>query len=166
MPDPVERLATLEDVAKRAGYSRSTASLVFRGSPLVAENTRRRVQDAANELGYVYNRRAASLRMQRSNTIGLLIAGLANPFFADLTEAIEAELGPLGYTLLLGNTLDDLHRQESLIRTLLEFRVDGLRVAFEAEEAPDTATIQMWGTPVNVTFMEAVETYDLHVTLT
>ncbi len=47
-----------------------------------------------------------------------------------------------------------------------EFRIDGLRVAFEAEEAPDTATIQMWGTPVNVTFMEAVETYDLHVTLT
>lgn len=47
-----------------------------------------------------------------------------------------------------------------------EFRVDGLRVAFEAEEAPDTATIQMWGTPVNVTFIEAVETFDLRVTLT
>jgi len=47
-----------------------------------------------------------------------------------------------------------------------EFRVDGLRVAFEAEEAPDTATIQMWGTPVNVTFIEAVETYDLAVAVT
>lgn len=47
-----------------------------------------------------------------------------------------------------------------------EFQVDGLRVAFEAEEAPDTATIQMWGTPVNVTFIEAVETYNLHITLT
>ncbi len=44
-----------------------------------------------------------------------------------------------------------------------EFRVDGLRVAFEAEEAPDTATIQMWGTPVKVTFIEAVGTYELAV---
>lgn len=47
-----------------------------------------------------------------------------------------------------------------------EFRVDGLRVVFEAEEARDTATIQMWGTPVNLTFIEATETYDLHVTAT
>lgn len=94
----------------------------------MASSTRERVLAAARELGYVYNRRAAGLRMQRSNTIGLLIAGLANPFFADLTEAIEAELGPLGYTLLLGNTLDDLHRQQALIRTLLEFRVDGLLI--------------------------------------
>jgi len=47
-----------------------------------------------------------------------------------------------------------------------EFRVDGLRVAFEAEEAPDTATIQMWGTPVNVTSIEAVETYDLAIEVT
>ncbi|MCQ8893376.1 MAG: protease inhibitor I42 family protein [Methanolinea sp.] len=47
-----------------------------------------------------------------------------------------------------------------------EFKVDGLRVAFEAEEAPDTATIQMWGTPVNVTFIETVEVFDLHVSVT
>jgi len=83
---------------------------------------------AAQQLQYVYNRRAAGLRMQRSNTIGLLISGLANPFFADLTEAVEEELGPLGYTLLLGSTLDDRHRLEGLIRTLLEYRVDGLLI--------------------------------------
>jgi len=120
------RATTLEDVARVAGYSRSTASLVFQGSPLVAASTRDRVLAAARQLHYVYNRRAAGLRMQRSNTIGLLISGLANPFFGDLTEAVEEELAPLGYTLLLGSTLDDRHRQEGLIRTLLEYRVDGL----------------------------------------
>lgn len=139
MPDPVERLATLEDVAKRAGYSRSTASLVFRGSPLVAENTRRRVQDAANELGYVYNRRAASLRMQRSNTIGLLVPGLSNPFFSDLTEAIEEALVPSGYTMLLGNTLDNPERQQTLIRTLVEYRVDGLLIIPANGSSPELA---------------------------
>lgn len=128
MTNTSDRAVTLADVARLAGYSRSTASLVLRSSPLVAESTRQQVLRAAEKLGYVYNRRAAGLRMQRSNTIGLLVAGLANPFFADLTEAIEDELGPSGYTLLLGNTLDDQERQASLIRTLLEYRVDGLLI--------------------------------------
>lgn len=119
---------TLMDVANKAGFSRSTASLVFQESPLVAESTRRRVLDAAQELGYVYNRGAASLRMQRSHTVGLLIPGLSNPFFADLVEAVEEEFGPLRYTVLLGNTLDDPVRQDALIRTLLEHRIDGLLV--------------------------------------
>jgi len=119
---------TLSDVARHAGYSRSTASLVFQESPLVAASTRDRVLAAAAELGYVYNRRAASLRMQRSNTIGLLIGGLSNPFFAELVESVEEELAPSGYTVLLGNTLDDPSRQEMLIRTLLEYRIDGLLV--------------------------------------
>ena len=112
---------------------------MFRGSPLVAENTRRRVQDAANELGYVYNRRAASLRMQRSNTIGLLVPGLSNPFFSDLTEAIEEALVPSGYTLLLGNTLDNPDRQQTLIRTLVEYRVDGLLIIPANGSSPELA---------------------------
>ncbi len=131
------RPVTLAHVAERAGYSLSTASLVLRGSPLVADSTRRRVLDAAAELGYVYNRRAAGLRIQRSNTIGLLIAGLANPFWAELTEAIEEALNPTGYTLLLCNTAESTNRQEALIRTLLEYRVDGLLIVPALGSTPD-----------------------------
>lgn len=119
---------TLAHVAERAGFSRSTASLVFQESPLVADKTRARVLAAAEELGYVYNRHAAGLRTQKSNTIGLLITELSNPFFAGLVEAVEEELGPAGYTVLLGTTLDDPIRQAAFIRTLLEYRVDGLLV--------------------------------------
>jgi LacI family transcriptional regulator len=119
---------TLADVANRAGFSRSTASLVFQGSTLVADSTREAVLAAAGQLGYVYNRRAASLRTQRTLTIGLIIGALSNPFFADLTEAVEDELAPLGYTVLLGNTLEDVERQASLITTLCEYRVDGLLI--------------------------------------
>ncbi len=143
-----KRGATLDDVARRAGYSKSTASLVFRDSPLVAETTRARVLEAASELGYIYNRRAAGLRFQRSHTIGLLVAGVTNPFLAALTEAIEKSLAPLRYTVVLGNTLDDIGHQADLMRTMLEYRVDGLLVvpaigslaqtsaAFEGLETP------------------------------
>lgn len=119
---------TLADVAKRAGFSRSTASLVFQESSLVAADTRLKVLSAAEALGYVYDRRAASLRMQRSNTVGLLIGGLSNPFFSELVESIEEAMGPSGYRVLLGNTSEDPLKQAELLQTLMEYRIDGLLI--------------------------------------
>lgn len=119
---------TLADVARRAGFSRSTASLVFQESPLVASSTREAVLTAAAGLGYVYDRRAAALRTRRSHTVGLLIPGLGNPFFAALVQAVEERLGPAGFTVLLANTLEAPERQDAVIQTLVEYRVDGLLV--------------------------------------
>lgn len=123
------RRVTLVDVAEHAGVSRATASLVLRGSTLVAEDTRARVLASVEALGYVYNRGAASLRMQRTHTIGLVISGLANPFFADFIEGVELELRPAGYVLLLSNTFEDLDHQDMLLRTMLERQIDGLLLA-------------------------------------
>lgn len=139
---------TLADVARHAGFSRSTASLVFQESPLVAAATRDHVVRVAEELGYVYNRRAASLRMKRSNTIGLIVGGLRNPFFADLTEAVEKELAPSGYTVLLGTTLDEIVRQDALIRVLSEYRVDGMLIVPAVGANPSlTAPLERLGVP-------------------
>ncbi|AYY12306.1 LacI family transcriptional regulator [Actinobacteria bacterium YIM 96077] len=126
------RRVTLMDVARHAGVSRATASLVLRESPLVAEPTRLKVRDAVRELGYVYNRGAASLRMRRSHTVGLVISGLANPFFADFIEGVERELRPAGYVAFLANTFDDPERQGMLIRTLLEHQIDGMLIVAAA----------------------------------
>src|SRR5690625_4810085 len=75
---------TLQDVGQRAGVSRSTASLVLRGSPKIPEETARKVREAMDELGYVYDRSAANLRHARSMTLGLVMNDLRNPFLADL----------------------------------------------------------------------------------
>lgn len=123
------RRVTLVDVAEHAGVSRATASLVLRGSALVADGTRERVLGSVQALGYVYNRGAASLRMQRTHTVGLVISGLANPFFADFIEGVEVELRPAGYVVLLANTFEDLGHQDTLVRTMLERQIDGLLVA-------------------------------------
>ena len=75
---------TLNDVSRAAGVSRSTASLVLRGSPRIPEATSDRVRLAMAELGYVYNRHAANMRRSESMTLGLIVTDIRNPYFATL----------------------------------------------------------------------------------
>src|SRR5689334_15221258 len=100
----IARRVTLMDVAKDAGVSRATVSLVLRASPLVAEGTRERVHASMQKIGYVYHRGAASLRTQHSQTVGLVVPAITNPFFAEMTVGIEAQLDAANHVALLGNS--------------------------------------------------------------
>jgi LacI family transcriptional regulator len=124
-PTPVTRV-TLNEVAAASGVSRATVSLVLQDSSRVSEPTKERVREVMGQLGYVYDRRAANLRSLRSMTVGLVATNVRNPYFADLTMAIEGALSKRGYTLLLGYSYDDLDRQAKLLEAMLEHRVDGL----------------------------------------
>lgn len=140
---------TLLDVAQHAGVSRATASLVLRGSPLVADKTRQEVLSAMKTLGYVYNRAAANLRAQKSHTIGLVVTDITNPFFAELAVSIEAELENLDYTVMLCNSLDNLTKQDRLLRVLSGHMVDGI-VICPAQGSTQTTiqTLEQWQIPV------------------
>ena len=140
---------TLIDVAKHAGVSRATASLVLRNSPLVADDTRAQVLDAMNTLGYVYNRAAANLRSRQSHSIGLVVTDITNPFFAELATHIEAQLDDANYAVFLSNTRDQLEKQHRLLQALHGHQVDGLLLC--PAEGTDTKTIEMlksWHLPV------------------
>lgn len=119
---------TAQDVADAVGVSRATVSLVLRESPLVAEHTRTRVLAAIEELGYVYHRTAASLRSHRTNAIGLLVTDVSNPFFAELTVAVESELDGAGRVLLLGHSYESTRKQHRWLRVMTEYGVDGLLI--------------------------------------
>jgi LacI family transcriptional regulator len=131
---------TLNDIAEHAGVSRATVSLVLRNVPSVAAGTRRRVKNSMQELGYVYNRAAASLRTQRSHAIGLIVSDIANPFFAEVIVAIERRLDQAGYVTLLGNTSEDPKKEDRVWRTMHEFPADGLLICptlrSDSEPAP------------------------------
>ena len=129
---------TLMDVAKDAGVSRSTASLVLRGSPLVADETCERVLASMRELGYVYNRAAASLRTQRSQTIGVVVTDITNPFFAQMTVGSEAKFDEANCVMLVSNTSDELSRQNRLLRSMLEYGVDGILLCLAKNTTPET----------------------------
>ncbi|WP_242662580.1 LacI family DNA-binding transcriptional regulator, partial [Teichococcus deserti] len=126
MRRPETRRPTLTEVAAQAGVSRATVSLVLRDSPLVAEATRARVQAAAEAVGYLYNRGAATLRAARTKTVGLLVTEIDNPFFAELVAGAEAALDAAGYIAFLAATGDCRDRQGRALRRLREHRVDGI----------------------------------------
>jgi LacI family transcriptional regulator len=121
-----KKRVTLLDVAKHAGVSRATASLIVRGSPKIAEKTRKKVLESMRELGYVYDRVAANMRSQSSSTVGLIITDIANPFFAELLRGVHNTLEEAGYSVFLGTTYDSDSKQEQLISRMLEHRVGGI----------------------------------------
>ena len=117
---------TLTDIAARAQVSRATVSLVLRSSPLVAAETRARVQAAMVALGYVYNRHAANLRSGSSRTIGFVVCEITNPFYAQLTAGVDKVLDRAGFVAFLGNTAEQISRQSRFLTRMHEQGVDGV----------------------------------------
>ena len=121
--------ATIVDVARRAGVSKSTVSLVLGGSSLVAESTRERVADAMTELGYIYHRGAATLRGAKSGVLGMVINDLSNPFYVELAIGIEQACQGGAYIPFLANTAESPIRQQQVIRSMREHGAAGLVLA-------------------------------------
>jgi LacI family transcriptional regulator len=118
--------ATVLDIARQAGVSRATVSLVLRGSDRIKPETADKVRKAMQDVGYVYNRAAANLRSARTNFVGMVMSDLKNPFFSELAVGIEDSLYRLGLTPILANTNDDLARQRQVLQSMLEYGVLGV----------------------------------------
>lgn len=116
----------LSTIADALGVSTATVSLALRDSPLVADLTRDRIKDHARNIGYIYNRRAASLRTSRSGIVGVVVHDIMNPFFAEILRSIESELDRSRQTFILSNHYDQLEKQRTFIDTLLQLGADGV----------------------------------------
>jgi LacI family transcriptional regulator len=117
---------TIVDVARRAGVSKSTVSLVLGGSRLVAEATRERVAQAMSELGYIYHRGAATLRGARSGVLGMVINDLSNPFFVEMAIGAEDACQGGAFIPFLAHTIENPARQLQVIRSMREHGAAGL----------------------------------------
>lgn len=152
---------TLLDVSERAGVSRSTASLVLRGSTRISTNTARRVRDAMTELGYVYNRQAAGMRQSRTMTLGLVATDIRNPYFAEVTMAVEEVVHDAGYTLFVGYNLDDLDRQREQVEAMVQRQVDGLILLPAIGSRPESFGQFVWTSGVPIIQIARAFTDDL-----
>ena len=94
----------LSTIGEALGVSTATVSLALRDSPLVAEATKEKIKAHARQMGYIYNRRAASLRTSKSGIIGVVVHDIMNPFYGEILKSIETELDRSRHTFLLSKS--------------------------------------------------------------
>src|SRR5260370_7178709 len=118
--------ATMREVGRRAGVSAMTVSRVVNGSGRVDTETQRRVEEAIQALDYVPNRIARGLISQKTQTIGIIVPDVVNPFFAPVVRGAESAARKAGYRVLLSNSEADPRFQQQYIHDLLSHRLDAL----------------------------------------
>jgi LacI family transcriptional regulator len=132
---------TIEDVAGRAGVSKSTVSRVLAGSLTsipISDATRARVMQVARELGYRPHPGARSLSSKHTHLLGVIVREISDPFFAELIEAVSSAAKDAGYDLVLGNAKRDPERALALRDTMLDLRYcDGILLCGDLAESPD-----------------------------
>jgi LacI family transcriptional regulator len=127
MPSDSQNRVTQGDVARKAGVSLPVVSYVVNDGPRpVAPQTRQRVLDAIEDLGYRANQIARSLRSQRTYTIGLIVPDTTNYFYSAVAKGVEDAAYHNGYSLMLCNTNESIQRQSRYIENLVSRQVDGV----------------------------------------
>ena len=122
-------VATIIDVARRAGVATSTVSHVLNGTRFVSPETTRAVREAVAAVGYTPNTLARALARSTTNTVGLAVSSSTNRYFGDVINAVEAECSLLGMVVLLANTHDDPTEETRIVAELHQRRVDGIILA-------------------------------------
>lgn len=140
---------TIRDVAKEAGVSPSTVSRVLTKSAYVAEDKEKRVLEAIEKLNFRPNVVARSLRLKTTNTVGLLIPDITNPFFPEVAKGVEDVAHEKGYNIMLCNTENDDKKEKNYVELLKGRQVDGLIIAKAGEEFKHLQETIKSGVPIS-----------------
>ena len=144
----------MADVARVAGVSPMTVSRAFKADSSVSEATREAILKAADELGYVFDSTASSLRSQRTDFVAVTIPSINNANFADTVRGLSDGLKARGLQILLGTTDYDMAEEERLIEQLLRRRPEAIVVTGGKHTARARRMLENAGIPV-------IETWDL-----
>jgi LacI family transcriptional regulator len=125
-------MATIYEVAELAGVSPATVSRVFNGTR-VSEAKERRVREAADELRFVPNRTARTLRRQNSEVIALVIPDIENPFFTEAARGVEDVAQEAGYSVVLCNTDEHVEKEATYLQIAISENMAGVILAPAAD---------------------------------
>lgn len=140
---------TINDVAARAGVSRSTTSRVIGGYGVASEDARERVLQAAEELGYRVNALARAMITGRTYTLGIVLADIENDYFARLARGASDAARQAGFEILLAHTDEDLQTERKAVQVLLDKQVDGIVIApASSSNADHLAAARKRGVPL------------------
>ena len=121
-------MVSIKDIARAAQVSHSTVSRALRDSPLVNPETRALIRKIATEKGYTVSAVARSLVTRRTNTLGVVVTSIADPFVGEVVGGIEEFAHSSGYSVILATCHADPEREQRAVRSFQERRVDGILV--------------------------------------
>jgi len=122
-------MITIKDIAKELGVSINTVSRALNDKPDVSEDTRQRILETADRLGYVPNTLARSLVAGETCTIGLICSDLVNPFYARIAQGVEETARADGYTTIIASTNEDDAAERKAVDLMRSKRVDGIVIS-------------------------------------
>ncbi|GAC1314312.1 MAG: LacI family DNA-binding transcriptional regulator [Mucilaginibacter sp.] len=144
MSEP-EKEVTIYDIAKKLNISAATVSRGLNDHPGINKNTKKKILNAAAEMGYRSNSFASSLRKKRSNIIGVIVPRLNSSFMSDVLAGIEKVVNEGNYNLFISQSLESMKKEVSNAKAMFNNRVDGLLVSL----AYDTDNIAHFETFIN-----------------
>jgi LacI family repressor for deo operon, udp, cdd, tsx, nupC, and nupG len=139
---------SIKDIARTAGVSHSTVSRALSDSPLISADTKARIQRLAREMGYSPDAQARSLVMGRTQTVGVVVTTITDPFIAEVVQAVESTAGGHGYTVILASSNSEPEREIAAVEMLRSKRVDGVIVTSSRVGALYQAYLDRLGVPV------------------
>lgn len=125
----MDKNVTIKDIARESGVSTATVSRVLSNRGYASEENRKKVLAVAKKLNYQPNEIAKSLKMHKTNTIGVIIPDISNPYFMKIAKGIEDVVQEQGYNLLFMSGDEKPEKERKLLKVLLEKRVDAMILA-------------------------------------
>ncbi len=139
---------TIKDIARIAGVSHTTVSRALNDRSRIRDETKEKIVSIAKELNYRPNFMARGLVMKRTKTLGLVITTIANPFYTELAQGIEATAHRLGYNIILCSTHSDLKTENLDIDMLRSKGVDGILFTSAHMDDPNIVQLAKEGFPI------------------
>ena len=118
----------LKDIAERAEVSINTVSRALKGKDDISEETRQKIRDIADELGYVPHAAAVSLRSRTTKTVGVIVTYLDNPFYSRILKGVNDALAESGYTAMVWENAEDIAKERHILKLLASNRVAGVLI--------------------------------------
>jgi LacI family transcriptional regulator len=150
---------TIYDIAKALSLSPATVSRGLKDHPAINIKTRKRIMDTAKEMGYRSNSFASNLRMQKTNTIGIIVHELKSQFISSVLSGIEKVMTEAGYDLIIGHSSETYRKEAANAHNLFHKRVDGLiaSLAFDTKDMDHFDPFVQKGIPI--VFFDRVEEF-------
>lgn len=146
---PAKRPMRLQDIAKKAGVSAATVSLVLNDKGVISDETRTRIKKYIAQSSYIYDKRAAALRTRRTYDVGVLLQDISNPYFAEMIAGLSEYLSDTRYLYFLANADESQERQERLIQSIMEAGMDGAALYLALDTPPHVLDkLKEWGKPM------------------